>query len=223
MALTRIVLRVPVFEAQRTNGRYLSDVLAGLCPMEVPRIAGQNDDAAGWICLDVIAVESIAEADVEHARHDRVDPVLRMPVRHQFCAAGRLHPDDIRAGFGGMADDDGKTHRRRKRRKGLPVDVFRQDRSENRLAWLMRACHASLPFRHLQRYRKRSTHTGCFNTLASTGILRRRLPVAVKIAFATAGTITCRGHARLNASGTGGRCGPSPSRLHGTRARNLRG
>ena len=34
--VSRIVLRVPVFEAQRTNGRYLSDVLAGLCPVKVP-------------------------------------------------------------------------------------------------------------------------------------------------------------------------------------------
>ena len=33
----------------------------------------------------------------------------------------------------------------------------------------------------------------------------------------------CRGHARFNASGTGGRCGPSPSRPHGTRVRNLKG
>src|SRR6266566_5064494 len=33
----------------------------------------------------------------------------------------------------------------------------------------------------------------------------------------------CRGHARFNASGTGGRCGPSPSRPHGTRVRSLRG
>jgi hypothetical protein len=37
--------------------------------------------------------------------------------------------------------------------------------------------------------RRRSTHTGCFSTLASTGILRRRLPVAAKIALATAGTM----------------------------------
>jgi hypothetical protein len=56
--VSRIVLHVLVFETQRTNGRYLSDVLAGLCPVEVPRIAGQNDDAAGWIRLDLIAVES---------------------------------------------------------------------------------------------------------------------------------------------------------------------
>jgi len=35
-----------------------------------------------------------------------------------------------------MADDHGKAHRRWKRRKGLPVDIFGQDRSENRLVRL---------------------------------------------------------------------------------------
>lgn len=63
--VSRIVLRVPVFEAQRTNGCHLTDVLAGLCPVEVPSIARQHDDAAGWMCLDLIVIESIAEADVE--------------------------------------------------------------------------------------------------------------------------------------------------------------
>src|SRR5262244_3715404 len=33
------------------------------------------------IGLDLVAVESVAEADVEHARHDGVDPVLGVPVR----------------------------------------------------------------------------------------------------------------------------------------------
>src|SRR5262249_29900489 len=32
-------------------------------------------------------------------------------------------------------------------------------------------------------------HSGCFNAAASTGIMRSRLPVAAKIALATAGTI----------------------------------
>jgi hypothetical protein len=40
-----------------------------------------------------------------------------------------------------------------------------------------------------QRHRRRSIHTGCFSTLVSTGIFRKRLPVAAKIALATAGTI----------------------------------
>ena len=58
--LTRIVAGIQVFEAQRTNGRYLGDVLTGLCPVEVGRIAGQNDNAPGRIRLHFIAVELIA-------------------------------------------------------------------------------------------------------------------------------------------------------------------
>jgi len=143
----RIVGGIEIFNAERADRRHLRDVLAGSRPVEMGSVAGQHDHASRRKSLHLVAVEMIAEADVEHARHDRVDPVLRMPVRHQFCAAGRLHPDDVRAGLGGMADDDGKTHGRRKGRKGLPVDVFGQDRSENRLACLM--AHISLPFRHL--------------------------------------------------------------------------
>src|SRR5882724_4411201 len=35
--------------------------------------------------------------------------------------------------------------------------------------------------------------------------------------------LTCRGTCEFNASGTGERCGPSPSQPHGTRVRSLRG
>src|SRR6266704_5985348 len=83
LVLTRIVGGIQVFEAQRTNGRYLGDVLTGFRPVEVGRIAGKNDDATGWIRLHLIAVELIAQADVENAGHDGVDPVLRVSVRHQ--------------------------------------------------------------------------------------------------------------------------------------------
>jgi hypothetical protein len=69
-SVSRIVLRVLVLEAKRTNRSYLGDVFAGLRPMEVPRIAGQNDDAATRIRLDLIAVESIAQADLENAGHN---------------------------------------------------------------------------------------------------------------------------------------------------------
>src|SRR5262249_40448341 len=92
------------------------------------------------------------------------------------CAAGRLHPADVRAWLGGMADDDGKTYRRRKGGERLPVDIFGQDRLEDRLVRLMRADHVG-PL------------CGCFSTLPATGILRRRLPVAAWMALATAGTI----------------------------------
>src|ERR1700730_6150844 len=37
--ISRVVLRVPIFEAQRTDGRNLSNVLTGLCPVKVPGIA----------------------------------------------------------------------------------------------------------------------------------------------------------------------------------------
>jgi hypothetical protein len=35
--------------------------------MEVPRIAGQNDDAAGRIRVYLVAVEPLAETDLEDA------------------------------------------------------------------------------------------------------------------------------------------------------------
>jgi hypothetical protein len=58
--LTRIVTRIRVFDAQRTNGGYLGDVLTELCPVEVGRIAGHNDNATGRVCFQLIAVELIA-------------------------------------------------------------------------------------------------------------------------------------------------------------------
>ena len=153
--LARIIGGIEKFNAERADRRYLRDVFARSRPVEMGSVAGQHDDASRWKGLDLVAVKPIAEADVEHARHDRVDPVLRMPMRHEFCAARRLDPDDVRAGLGGMADDGGKTHRRWKGRKWLPVDIFRQDRSENGLAGVMRAGHVGLRVRHLQLRRRR--------------------------------------------------------------------
>ena len=60
ISLAGIVAGIQVFEAKRTNGRYLGDVLTGLCPVEVRRIARQNDDTTGRIRLHFIAVELIA-------------------------------------------------------------------------------------------------------------------------------------------------------------------
>jgi hypothetical protein len=37
-----IVVLIHVFEAERADGRYLSYVLAGFYPVEVPRIAGST-------------------------------------------------------------------------------------------------------------------------------------------------------------------------------------
>jgi hypothetical protein len=71
-----------------------------------------GDHASWWKRLHLVAVKLIAETDVEHARHDRVNSVLRVPVWHQFCVSGRFHSDDVRPGPGGMTDHDGKTHSR---------------------------------------------------------------------------------------------------------------
>jgi hypothetical protein len=49
VVLARIVGRIRLFETPRIDGRHLGHVLAGLRPVEVGRIAGQNDDAAGRI------------------------------------------------------------------------------------------------------------------------------------------------------------------------------
>src|SRR6266853_1133319 len=99
LVFTWIIGRIKVFEAQRTNGRYLGDVLTGFCPVEVGRIAGQNDHATGRIRLHLVAVEPIAQADVENAGHDRVHSVLRVSVWHQLHAGGHSDPDRVGAGL----------------------------------------------------------------------------------------------------------------------------
>ena len=90
MASTRIVVGIHILKTERPDRRYLCDVLAGFCPVEMRSIAGQHNHASRWKGLDLVALELIAEADVEHARHDRVDPVLRMPMRHEFVPPGTL-------------------------------------------------------------------------------------------------------------------------------------
>src|SRR6266480_7461818 len=112
LALTWIVGGIQVLEAQRANGRYLGDVFTGLCPVEVGRIAGQNDDATGRIRLHLVAVELIAQADVENAGHDRVHSVLRVPVWHHLHAGGHFDPDHVGAGLWGLNDNDGEPDRR---------------------------------------------------------------------------------------------------------------
>ena len=141
MVQSQIVGWVHILKTKRPDRRYLRDVLAGLCPVEMERVAGENDHASRRKCLHPVAVKGFAQTNVEDARHDRIDPILRMPMRHQLCSAWRLNPDHVRAGLGGVADDDGKAHRRWNRRKGLPGDVFGQDRSESGLVGLMRAGH----------------------------------------------------------------------------------
>src|SRR5262249_24997555 len=60
------------------------------------------DPAAGWICLDLIAVDLLPEPDVDNAGRERAAAVLRMPVRHQFWGAGRTRPDQVSGGVMGF-------------------------------------------------------------------------------------------------------------------------
>jgi hypothetical protein len=66
--------------------------------VEVPSIAGEHDNTAGRICLDLVAVESIVQADLENAGHDRINSILWVPVWHEFHAQGHLDPDQVRSG-----------------------------------------------------------------------------------------------------------------------------
>jgi hypothetical protein len=143
--MARIIMRVVVFEAERTDCRHLGDVFSGLCPVKMPSLAGQNDDTARRIGFHLVTVERFAESDVEDTRHDRVDAIFRMLVRHQFRAVWYLDPNDVRSGFAGMADQDGKTSSSRERRKRLPRDVFGQNGTEYGLIRLMIAGHGSFP------------------------------------------------------------------------------
>ena len=74
---------------------HLRDVIARFCPVEVRRVAGENDNAARGICLHLVPVKLIAQSDVENARHDCVDSVLGMFMRHELHARRDLHPDKI--------------------------------------------------------------------------------------------------------------------------------
>ncbi len=58
--VARIVFRADVIKAKRTNRRHLCGVLIGFRPVEMGRIARQNDDAAGWIRLQFIGIELVA-------------------------------------------------------------------------------------------------------------------------------------------------------------------
>ena len=108
--------------------------------MEVPRVAGQNDNAAGWICFEVLRIESIAQADVKETGNDRVNSILRV-----LYARGHLDPDQIRPGLSRLSNKHGQSGPRRKRRKRLPVNVFRENRFENGFAWLVVSNHYSAP------------------------------------------------------------------------------
>src|SRR5215475_1687320 len=97
--MTGVIGTVCVFETQRPNCRNLRDILARLRPVEMPRTAGKYYDRARWVRGERVAIECMAQTDVENTRDNRVDTVFRMPMRHQLCTHRRLHTNDVWPGF----------------------------------------------------------------------------------------------------------------------------
>jgi hypothetical protein len=80
--------------------------------VEVGRIAGQNDDATRRMRLQLIVVELIAQANVENAGHDCVDPILGVSMWHYLHAGGHFHSDHVGARLRRVTDNDGEAGRR---------------------------------------------------------------------------------------------------------------
>src|ERR1700691_3452221 len=127
VAVSRIVSRADVFQSKRPDRGYLRDVLAGFRPVEMGRVARENDHGAGRIGFQLTRVEFITQSDIKDAGNHGIDSILWVLVRHQLLAAGRFDPDCVRAGLRGLTHDDGQPNGRWKRRERFPIDIFRQN------------------------------------------------------------------------------------------------
>src|SRR5262245_52326654 len=110
VAIPRIVFRVDILNAQGPNGSHLRDVLAGLGPVEVGSIAGQNDYGAGRICFQLLRIELLTQANVEDSGNDCVYPILRVLVWHEFQAARHFDPDHVRAFLRRLTHQNGEPY-----------------------------------------------------------------------------------------------------------------
>ena len=138
MVVSRIVFRAEVFQSKRPHRGYLRDVLAGFRPVEMGRVARENDHGAGRIGFQFTGVEFITQSDIKDAGNHGVDSILWVLVRHQLLAVGRFDPDCVRAGLRGLTHDDGQPDGRWERRERFPIDIFGQDGFENLLPELVR-------------------------------------------------------------------------------------
>jgi hypothetical protein len=107
--------------------------------MKVGRVAGENDYGAGRIGVQLLSVKLIADANVEDAGNNCVDPILGVSVRHQLHTARYLDPDRVGSGLRWLTNKNSKARRRRECCERLSVDLFGQNCSENFLARLMRS------------------------------------------------------------------------------------
>src|ERR1700739_1711500 len=144
LVVSRIVFRVQVFQSKRPQRGYLRDVLAGFRPVEMVRVAGENDHRAGRIGFQLTRVEFITQSDIKDAGNHGIDSIFRVLVRHQLRAVRRFDPDCVRAGLRGLTHDDGQPDGRWERRARFPIDIFGQDSFENVLPELVRPDFALL-------------------------------------------------------------------------------
>src|ERR1700683_5637338 len=121
VAVSRIVFRAEIFQSKRPHRGYLRDVLAGFRPMEMGRVAWENDHGAGRIGFQLTRVEFITQSDIKDAGNHGVDSILRVLVRHQLRAVGRFDPDGVGAGLRGLTYDDGQQDARWERREGFTI------------------------------------------------------------------------------------------------------
>jgi hypothetical protein len=105
--------------------------------VEVPSVAGQHDDCSWRVRRDLVGVETLSDADVEHSGHDRVDPIFGVSVRHELHAGGDLDSNHVQALLSGIADEGGQPGRGWKWRKWAPLGLFRRNRFERGLSWSM--------------------------------------------------------------------------------------
>src|SRR6202042_2900797 len=91
--VSRVVFRVEVFESQRAYRGDLRDVLARLRPVEMVRVARENDHGAGRIGLQLTRVEFVTQSDIKDAGNHGIDAIFRVLVGHQLRTVRRFDPD----------------------------------------------------------------------------------------------------------------------------------
>src|SRR5580692_5852244 len=69
---------------------------------------------------NLVSSNDFPEPNVKNTLHDRVDPILRMLVRHHFCATRQMHPNRVWTGLGRITNQNREPSGRWKRGKGLP-------------------------------------------------------------------------------------------------------
>ena len=85
-----IVFRAEVFKSKRSNRRCLRDVLTRFRPVEMGRIARQNDDASGRICLQLFRIETgLEEINCDLLEADFWPGSLRVCPGHNFRLASQ--------------------------------------------------------------------------------------------------------------------------------------